>query len=53
MSIVNKLRNYAARRALEQKLRAEMATLSDAELNDLNLSYAKALDVAHAQAFAS
>ena len=53
MSMIIKLREFAARRALEYKLQAELANLSDAELNDLDLSYAKISEMSRTQALAA
>ncbi|MFK7867830.1 MAG: DUF1127 domain-containing protein [Roseobacter sp.] len=41
MSVFKTIRQYAARRALEREIYSELSQISDAELNDLNLSRAK------------
>lgn len=41
MSMFGKIRQYAARRALEREIYTELSQISDAELNDLDLSRAK------------
>ena len=46
MSIVTKIRDYAHRRAQERVAYAELAQLSDAELDDLGLSRAQLSDIA-------
>ncbi|MEM1351626.1 MAG: hypothetical protein AAGF27_04745 [Pseudomonadota bacterium] len=51
MTIISKIREIAARHALERQLNAEMSALSDSELMDLNLSRAKLAELSHAQAW--
>lgn len=50
VTLFGKILEYAARRALERKIHAEMATMTDAELNDLNLSRAKLIEMSRRQA---
>ena len=52
MTLIGKIREISARRALQRKLFAEMNHLSDAELMDLDLSRAKLLDMSRRQALA-
>ncbi len=52
MSLFEKIREISARRALHRKLHAEMAALSESELNELNLSYAKVVELSRQQAYA-
>lgn len=53
MTVITKLRDFAARRALAHQLHAEMSGMSDAELDDLNLSRAKLVELSYAQARAA
>lgn len=45
MSLVTKLRDYAARRAQQAKYYQELAQMSDAELDDLGLSHAQIVEM--------
>lgn len=51
MTFIEKIRAFTARHALERKIKAEMSTITDAELDDLNLSRAKIAAMSHAQAW--
>ena len=50
MTILTHIRHAIAHRAEQRRLRAELAALTDAELNDLNLSYAKVMEMSRVQA---
>ncbi len=50
MIMIGKIREFAARQALQRKIYNEMSHMSDAELNDLNLSRAKLKDISRRQA---
>ncbi len=50
MTLFGKIREYTARRAMERKIYAEMNSISDAELMDLNLSRTKIMDMSRKQA---
>ena len=52
MTLFEKLRDYAARRATARALYTEMNRMSDAELMDLNLSRAKLIHMSRKQALA-
>lgn len=45
MNLIEKLRDVAARWARQRQIYTEMATMSDAEMRDLNLSHAKISDL--------
>lgn len=45
MSMVTKLREFAARRAQERKAFDELSSLSQAEMDDLGLSHAKIVEM--------
>jgi hypothetical protein len=51
MTFVSKIREIAARRALHNKIHAEMAAITDDELKDLDLSYARIAELSRAQAY--
>ncbi|MFK7762707.1 MAG: hypothetical protein AB8B62_05560 [Roseobacter sp.] len=53
MSLIKKFVEYSARKAKHRQLHAEMSSMSDDELNDLNLSYAKVSELARRQALTS
>ncbi len=49
MAFYKKLVEISARKARYRKLKAEISLMSDAELNDLNLSYAQISELARRQ----
>lgn len=53
MNIIEKIREVATRRALHRKIQSEMAAISDAELRDLDLSYARITEMSRQQAYAN
>lgn len=53
MALLKLFTDFSARKALHRKLQAEMSSMSDAELDDLNLSYAQVTEMARRQAFGS
>lgn len=50
MTLIEKIRDIAARHTLERKIYAEMSALSDAELQDLNLSRANLAELSRSHA---
>ena len=50
MGLYAKIRAYSARRAMHRRIYAEMAAMSDAEMQDLNLSLAKIDDISWREA---
>ncbi len=53
MAFLNRIREASARLALQRKIHAEMAALTDAELQDLDLSYSRIAELSRAQAYAN
>ncbi len=53
MGLIEKIRAYSARRAVQRRIYAEMASMSDAELQDLDLSFAKIEHISWRQAHAA
>jgi hypothetical protein len=53
MTLIATIRDIAARRALRRKIHAEMASITEEELRDLNLSYAKITELSRQQAYAN
>ncbi len=53
MTLVEKIRDIAARRALQHKIHAELSAMSDEEMRDLDLSPAKIAEMSRAQAMAT
>lgn len=51
MALLEKFRDFAARHAAERRLYAEMSQLSDAELQDLNISRANIAEISRAHAW--
>jgi uncharacterized protein YjiS (DUF1127 family) len=50
MKLFGKIRAYAVRRALERRIHAELATITNAELGDLKLNRAKRVEISRRQA---
>lgn len=53
MGLIDKIRAYSARWTLQRHIYAEMASMSDAELQDLDLSLTKIEDISWRQARAA
>ncbi|MGA9436045.1 MAG: hypothetical protein WBV62_17595 [Roseobacter sp.] len=53
MTLIEKLRTIAARRALQRKIYAEMSSITDEEMRDLDLSPAKIAQMSREQALAA
>ena len=45
MTMITKIREYAARRAQERKVYEELSSLTAAEMDDLGLSHAKIVEM--------
>ena len=52
MTLIEKIRDVAARRSLQRKIHAEMSSITDEEMRDLDLSPAKIAQMSHNQAMA-
>jgi uncharacterized protein YjiS (DUF1127 family) len=53
MALVTNIRTYLDRLARQRRLTAELHTMSDAELKDLDLSYAQVTEMARREAVAA
>ena len=53
MTVIEKIRTIAARRTLQRKFYAEMSSITDEEMRDLDLSLAKIEQMSRDQAMAA